>query len=125
MMPDAAAIAAPQPSARIAWVFRAVVLAAALMTATAAEAQARTFTTARGVTVTFDSVQALSCDALGAKLNEIDASGYRGNSPTPVSVADQPLFIYEHKVARALYTRCARDMSGSDVTGVMTRGFRN
>jgi hypothetical protein len=28
-------------------------------------------------------------------------------------------------VARALYTRCARDMSGSEVSGVLRRGFRN
>ena len=90
-----------------------------------AAAQAREFKTALGVTMRFIPAPSLDCAALGEKLNEIDATGYRGKSPTPLDTMDQPLFIYEHKVASALYTRCARDMGAPDVTRAMTRGFRN
>lgn len=103
----------------------ALALLAMLAQSVAAPAAGKRFSTADGVEVTLDSVASMDCGALRAKLDEIDATGYRGQSPTPHDAADQPLFIYEHKVARALYTRCARDMSGSEVSGVLRRGFRN
>lgn len=103
----------------------ALALLAILVMAGAAAAGPTAFTTSDGVAVQLDSVAKMECGALRDKLDEIDATGYRGQSPTPHDSADQPLFIYEHKVARALYTRCARDMSGSEVSGVLRRGFRN
>jgi hypothetical protein len=115
---------------RAAWALRAglpmaLALLTILATAPAVHADAPRFAAADGATIKLDSVSGMKCGALRSKLNEIDATGYRGQSPTPHNQADQPLFIYEHKVARALYTRCARDMSGSEVSRVLRRGFRN
>jgi hypothetical protein len=103
----------------------ALALLAILVAAPVAGAEGRRFSTSNGAVVRLDSVAKMECDDLSAKLDEIDATGYRGQSPTPNDPADQPLFIYEHKVARALYTRCARDITGSEVSGVLRRGFRN
>lgn len=119
----------PKAAPRAAGARRArglIVLALLAIFAAASDVAAKTsrFVTSTGVTVALDSVSGMKCGALRAKLDEIDATGYRGQSPTPHDAADQPLFIYEHKVARALYTRCARDMSGSEVSGVLRRGLR-
>ncbi len=96
-----------------------------MLAAAGAQADGGRFTTSSGAQVQLDSVSDMECGALSRKLDEIDATGYRGQSPTPHDPGDQPLFIYEHKVARALYTRCARDMSGNEVSNVLRRGFRN
>lgn len=125
-MLDTHAMAAPRAAGtRRAHALTVLTLLAIFAAAPGAMAETSRFVTTAGVAVKLDSVSGMKCEALRAKLDEIDATDYRGQSPTPHDAADQPLFIYEHKVARALYTRCARDMSGSEVSGVLRRGFRN
>ena len=50
----------------------------------------------------------LDCDAIRAKLFEIDATGYRGLEPAPRDAADAPMLAYETELNRELYARCAR-----------------
>lgn len=85
----------------------------------------RAFRTAGGAVVEMVPVDALDCAGLDAKLSEIDRTGFRGNGPVPLHAQDQPLYLYERKVANTLYTRCAGDSSDERAKVVMRRGLPN
>ncbi len=105
---------------------RASALAVVLVLVGAAARPAEVFVTSNGVRITTPPVAQLSCAALKAKLDQIDASGYRGLQPTPPDPRDMPLFEYESKVSNALYGDCQTDEMGPvERSEVFREGFRN
>ncbi|MGG7567653.1 hypothetical protein ACQ5SO_15995 [Rhodovulum sp. DZ06] len=99
-----------------------IALAAGCAASAGAAADARNFTTTGGAVVEFEPVAGLDCRRLDRKLAEIDRTGYRGSRPAPLRVEDEPLFIYERKVAKALYTRCAQRAAEGDAGKAMRAG---
>jgi hypothetical protein len=84
------------------------------------------FVTSGGVEIEMPAVDQMSCSALKAKLDQIDASGYRGLQPAPPNPHDKPLFEYETRVSSALYGKCPdRNLGPAQRSEVFRQGFRN
>jgi hypothetical protein len=80
--------------------------------------------TADGVALALPAVAALDCPAMRAKLDEIDASGYRDGSPLPKHEADMALLDYENRLSGAYFTRCLRsDARAAEPGSAFVRGF--
>lgn len=70
-------------------------------------------------------VSEMDCDTLSAKLSEIDATGYRGVSPTPRNPADRPLLAYEEEAATVFYQNCVVRALGRDTPrDLFNKGYR-
>lgn len=78
-----------------------------------AQAQERHVTSA-GVALSLPAVGALDCAGMRAKLDEIDASGYRDASPRPKDEADMALLDYENRLSGAYFMRCLRTDARAD-----------
>ena len=90
--------------------------------ATSAEA----FVTSSGARISTPTPQRMSCADLNRKLQQIDATGFRGVQPAPRNPSDLPLFDYESKVAGELYARCpSSGMGPVQRSEVFRDGFRN
>lgn len=84
------------------------------------------FVTSGGVKIEMPAVDRMSCEDLRSKLDQIDASGYRGMHPQPPDPHDKPLFDYETRVSNALYGRCTEKVMGpAQRSNVFRQGFRN
>jgi hypothetical protein len=80
------------------------------------------YVTATGQEVVLQPVSGMDCDALLAKIMEIDETGYRGRRPAPPRSRDRRLLAYEQAVSTRYYTRCSG--GGDDtVSEVLRRGF--
>lgn len=99
---------------------------AILVTLVAAPALGETFRLSTGRAIETPDVAALDCDQLTDKLFEIDGTGYRGLSPTPLDVYDTPLLIYEEAVATAHYRKCVMQVLSEKLPSVtFTEGHPN
>lgn len=78
----------------------------------AAEEQGAPFTLSNGRSIVLTPVESMSCEGLRAKLDEIDATGYRGARPAPASRADDRLLDYETAVSMRYYNGCV-EIGGS------------
>ncbi len=84
------------------------------------------FVTSAGIAIDMPAVDQMSCNALKAKLDQIDASGYRGLQPLPPDPHDKPLLEYETRVSSELYGRCAeKDLGPAQRSEIFRQGFRN
>ena len=105
----------------------AVVLSgAAVLAGAAASAQtsADHHLTAGGVALDLPAITALDCADMRAKLDEIDATGYRDGSPLPKSEADMALLDYENGLSGAYFERCVRSGARSAAPeSVFVQGF--
>jgi hypothetical protein len=100
---------------------RVLALAAAFV-ATASGAE--DYVTAAGIALRLPAVQALDCPEMRAKLDEIDASGYRDGSPLPKNEADMALLDYENRLSGAYYIRCLRmDARANAPDSAFSQGF--
>lgn len=63
--------------------------------------------TADGRRIPMPDIASLECLEMMALLEQIDASGYRGNGPFPLRAADRPLYDYERALAARHYADCA------------------
>jgi hypothetical protein len=93
---------------RISLPAAAAALALGLPSAPVRAGEAEPFVTSQGLRVFLSPVVDMSCGELLAKLEEIDATGYRGLRPTPRDSRDARLLDYETDVSRRYYSRCAR-----------------
>lgn len=86
-------------------------------------AAAEPFQVSTGHVIDLTPVETMDCGELGRKLDEIDATGYRGRRPRPPQLADRPLFDYESAVSHRFYGDCSRSGGTqlSDMFGGVSR----
>lgn len=82
------------------------------------------FTTSAGKRVVLTPAREMGCGAMARKIEEIDATGYRGRNPQPIDPADQRLFKYETAVSNRYYSRCRIVGPAGTATEVLRSGFR-
>jgi hypothetical protein len=93
---------------RSVWAMTALAAATAAMTTggnALATEQARLIT-ANGVQIRLSAIERMNCAEMSAKLDEIDATGYRPTPPEPERAADMLLFNYENTLSLNFYRRC-------------------
>jgi len=106
----------------------AVACAMALLTTVGAAREARAesgqVVLARGDVVETPEIGALDCGTMRQVLREIDATNYRGIAPVAEGDPDYALFVYEDRLAAALYRRCTLAESRRlDPSRVFTASF--
>lgn len=84
---------------------------------------AGTITASNGAKIQHSAVGAMHCEEIQARLDEIDNTGYRQNSPTPQNEADQALYNYERKLSVAFYWRCAAQIDEENTDNGFDLGF--
>jgi hypothetical protein len=70
--------------------------------------ETRSFTTRDGVEVMMPPVPDMSCDDIAAKLDEIDATGYRHGAPQSSDMASMLLINYENLLSMNFFRRCLK-----------------
>ena len=88
------------------WACRAAVAASAWVGPTQAQDAHASVRLSTGHVIVMAPVGAMDCAALSRKLEEIDATGYRGARPAPREASDMPLLRYENTVSNRYYSRC-------------------
>ena len=80
--------------------------------------------TAAGVPVEMPGLAGLSCEEMRAVLARLDRSGYRGQGLLDETHPDWRVFVYEDRLAAALYADCTlRATRASRPAEVFSRGF--
>ena len=93
--------------------------------ATASPAAAQTgdrFETSNGRVVRLQAVEQMSCRDLLRKIDEIDATNYRGLNSAPRDLRDLKLFDYENRVSTRYYTTCGSVGDNRATAGEVLRG---
>ncbi|MGR3782184.1 MAG: hypothetical protein ACU0DT_13095 [Albimonas sp.] len=84
-----------------------------------------TFVTSGGIAIRLAPAGDLSCQELLAKIDEIDATGYRGLRAGPRDPRDRRLFEYESAVSNRYYSSCgATGASRTSATEILRGGFK-
>tara|TARA_R110000751_G_scaffold2339_9_gene12285 strand:+ start:2833 stop:3189 length:357 start_codon:yes stop_codon:yes gene_type:complete len=103
----------------------AVATLAPLATAPPAASAQDTFVTSGGIAIRLVPAGELSCSDLHAKIDEIDATGYRGLRAGPRDPRDRRLFEYESAVANRYYSSCASAGNNrASATEILRGGFK-
>ncbi|GMG82223.1 hypothetical protein LNKW23_14360 [Paralimibaculum aggregatum] len=85
---------------------------------------ARLHVTEAGVRVEMPELAGLSCEEMRAVLWRLDRTGYRGQRVLDPSHPDWRVFVYEDRLAAALYFDCTlRASRESRQVDVFSRGF--
>lgn len=107
-------------------IFIGILTLAAVVAAASPDARAapETYETSAGKHVVIVPAREMGCGAMARKIEEIDATGYRGRNPQPIDPADQRLFKYETSVSNRYYSRCRIVGPAGTATDVLRSGFR-
>lgn len=81
--------------------------------------------TSAGVEINLTPATQLSCKQLLAKIDEIDATDYRGLRAGPRDPRDRRLFEYEGRVSNRYYSSCASvGANPASATEILRGGFK-
>lgn len=70
---------------------------------------APTMKTSAGIEIAAPVVSSASCQQIRAVFDALDRSGYRKNSPTPLSDKDRIILAYESRLSAEYFWRCSNN----------------